>query len=365
MLNVRSVGGYESIRFFLPDGDPGVEQTIELIRQLVDEGLTDPRVRRVATEIVRNAGVAPYSELGEVHAVFEWVRNPRNIRFFKDMVGKEMLQPAWSVLESGAGDCDCINAIVLPSLLGAIGYATRAVTVAADDSDPGNFSHIYIEALVSESAGGYWVPLDVARPGAAWLRTPEQYTRIKRWPLMDAANIPEGALPVMSNGYLNGLRAVQPGVQPIFYKAKRLMPRFGMGQDDSGFTDADVQAFTNVPESGPNLYPTDGSLLPGTVPPTTAPVYVSSTPGGTISQTPSGGSWLQKLVPILATAPPILQSVAPIVASAKGTTSPSGTPATGYPAGTAVATLSAGGSSILGLLLVVGLGFLGIRALSK
>ena len=147
MVNVQHVGPYQSIRFTLPDGDAGVADTIaKYIRRLVDEGLSDPRIRRVATEVLRHAGVAPYDDLGEIRAIFDWAVNWRNMRFVRDPVGKEMLQPAWSILESGAGDCDCINAILLPSLLGAIGYATRAVTIATDPADRRAFSHIYIEA---------------------------------------------------------------------------------------------------------------------------------------------------------------------------------------------------------------------------
>jgi len=249
MLDVQKLGAWQTYRFQLPDGDAGVADTIAYIRQLVDEGLVDPRIRRVATEILRGAGIAPYDELGEVRAVFEWVKNWRNIRFTKDMVGKEMLQPAWSILESGAGDCDCINAILLPSLLGAIGYPTRAVTIAADDSDPNNFSHIFIEALVDTGYNGtQWIPLDVARPGAAWGRVPESFYRLKRWPLMEAAEVPDESMTgfvgatrrVAPTPYLNGLGATR-SVAPTGYRGRtvrRVMPRFGMGQDDgddSGF----------------------------------------------------------------------------------------------------------------------------------
>ncbi|HEV2225115.1 MAG TPA: transglutaminase-like domain-containing protein [Candidatus Acidoferrales bacterium] len=209
MLNVQGVGAWSQVRFPLPDGDRGTAKTInEIVRPLVDEGLTDPRVRRLATEIVRRAGIPPFNDLAEVRALFDWCLDWRNVidgmrapRFFRDMVGKEMLQPAWSIIESGSGDCDCINAVLLPSLLGSIGYPTRAVTVAADPEDPAAFSHIYIEALIKTANGYAWIPLDVARPGAEWGRTPELAFRVKRWPLMEAAEgIGAMSRPVLLNG---------------------------------------------------------------------------------------------------------------------------------------------------------------------
>jgi len=349
MLNVQQVGAWQTIRVPLSDGDPGVDETIGYIRQLVDEGLCDPRVRRVATEIIRGAGVLPYDELGEVRAIFEWARNWRNVRFFKDMVGKEMLQPAWSILESGAGDCDCINAILLPSLLGAIGYPTRAVTVAADPADPGQFSHIYIEVLVDDgSEGGAWIPLDVARPGAAWGKMPEHFWRIRRWPLMDAADIPDisglTARRAASARYLNGVGAFRGGpMQMTRIRVGRLMPRFGLGQDDGG-TGLDI------------LPPSSNQPILSTLAPTYTPAPAPSAPTYTsvpASPASSGPSLAQTLTPILATIPGIEGGVATIVKAANAPAA-SAYPVVGGPqSGTAVATLSTGGSSLFALGLVI------------
>lgn len=351
MLNVQNVGAWQTIRVPLSDGDPGIDETIGYIRQLVDEGLCDPRVRRVATEIVRQAGVAPYDELGEIRAVFEWARNGRNVRFFKDMVGKEMLQPAWSILESGAGDCDCINAILLPSLLGAIGYATRAVTIAADPSDPDNFSHIYIEVLVDDAQGGGWIPLDVARPGARWGRMPEHFWRIRRWPLMEAAEMPNETISgvrshsPMSRPYLNGVAAVRRA--PVHtIRLGRVMPRFGLGQDDGdggyGLVPSGVATtpiLTNMPE--PISY----------TPPVSSPMVASTRPSSSYSSS-SGPSIAQQLVPILQTVPGIETGISNIVRAANAPASSYYPTATGAQSGTAVATLSTGGTSVftIGLL---------------
>jgi hypothetical protein len=356
MLNVQQVGAWQTIRVPLSDGDPGVDETIGYIRQLVDEGLCDPRVRRVATEIIRGAGVLPYDELGEVRAIFEWARNWRNVRFFKDMVGKEMLQPAWSILESGAGDCDCINAILLPSLLGAVGYATRAVTIAADPSDPDNFSHIYIEALVDDgSATGAWIPLDVARPGAAWGKMPEHFWRIRRWPLMEAAevasqNIGRGGSRTAPT-YLNGVAArPRVGVPLMRIRVGRLMPRFGLGQDDGG-------SGLDILPSG-SSQPILSTLAPVTMPQNYAPVtgspVVSSTGPSSSYVSSSGPSLAQQLTPILQAVPGIETGVATIVRAANAPAAATLPVVPGAQSGTAVATLSTGGSSLftIGLILL-------------
>ena len=322
-MNVQHVGPYQSIRFTLPDGDAGVADTIAYIRQLVDEGLSDPRIRRVATEVLRHAGVAPYDDFGEIRAIFDWAVNWRNMRFVRDPVGKEMLQPAWSILESGAGDCDCINAILLPSLLGAIGYATRAVTIATDPADRRAFSHIYIEALVEDGNGGTWIPLDVARPGARWGRNPERFYRLQRWPLMEAAD-----MPISGNRYLNGPHAYP---RRASVGRKSVMPRFGLGQDDSG--GVDYSEWTTADSSG-GYNPDDGST--------------------------SGFDWTG-LASILKTVPNIETGAAQIVKSTQqGPTSPGA-----YTGGIPTAGSVASGSSIMPLLLIGGLAILGISAMKK
>jgi transglutaminase-like putative cysteine protease len=161
----------------LLEGDAGTAQTIELIRQLVDDALRDAVINRLAIDIVRS--VPAFNERDEVHAVYDWVH--RNIRFTKDPTGKEVLRPARDILELRAGDCDDINAVLLPALLGSVGYLTRIVTIAASPATPEQFSHVYCEALV----GGAWIPLDAARPGAVFGLAPPSAFRKRAWSLFD------------------------------------------------------------------------------------------------------------------------------------------------------------------------------------
>lgn len=163
----------------LSGGDEGTEQTISVLRNLVDDAWKDPFVNRTAIDIIRNAGVAPFDRLGQIRAIYNWVL--QNFYFVSDPVSKEALRPTRDLLQMMAGDCDDINANVLPALLGTIGYETRLVTVAADSSDPGSFSHVYAEVFLD----GQWIPLDAARPGTSFGLAPANWFRRAWWSLTD------------------------------------------------------------------------------------------------------------------------------------------------------------------------------------
>jgi hypothetical protein len=161
----------------LLEGDAGTEQTIAAIRRQVDEALRDPLVRQTAGFIVSR--VRPYDDLGEARAVYQWVLG--HIRFVKDPVGKETISSARWILTHGFGDCDDINGILLPALLGAIGYRTRLVTISNNPMAPEQFSHVYAEVFVR----GLWVPVDAARPGARFGAAPSRFFRKRVWSLSD------------------------------------------------------------------------------------------------------------------------------------------------------------------------------------
>lgn len=159
----------------LLDGDDGTAQTIAWIRQLVDQGKKDPFVNRFTGTLLRRAGVAPYDDAGEIRAIFEGVL--RHVRFTKDPEGKECLRPARTTLEWGFGDCDDINAILLPSMLGTVGYRTRIVTIASHPAAPAQFTHVYCEVLFR----GRWVALDAARKGTKIGVPPSRHFRKRVW----------------------------------------------------------------------------------------------------------------------------------------------------------------------------------------
>lgn len=156
-------------------GDAGTSQTIDLIRANVSEGMKDPVVRQTLASILMD--VPAHSDLLEVQSIYNWVK--RNIRYTKDPINKELVSTAKFILTSQIGDCDDINAVLLPTLLQSAGYPCRLVTIASNPYSPGQFSHIYSEVLVK----GRWIPIDAARPGAKFGVAPSRAYRRQVWEL--------------------------------------------------------------------------------------------------------------------------------------------------------------------------------------
>lgn len=165
----------------LLEGDAGIEQTINAARGLVREGLRDPLLRQTAGHILLQRRVPQHNDVAEVRAIYDWV--VRNIRFVKDPVNQETVSTARWTLTNGFGDCDDINAVLLPVLLGAAGYRTRLVTVAGHPGAPRQFTHVYAEVLLR----GRWIPVDAARPGARFGQTIRHQFRKRVWSLDDGS----------------------------------------------------------------------------------------------------------------------------------------------------------------------------------
>lgn len=160
-------------------GDAGVEQTVELMRRLIDRGVTDPELRALTIKILRDSGAPPHDPLAKADAIYSWVHT--NIYFVNDPVDsdgdpKETLSPARDILQFGGGDCDDF-AVLMSTLLQIAGFQTHIVTVASDPRDPGQFTHVYPEVEID----GAWIPVDAARPGAHFGLAPEHVYRRKVW----------------------------------------------------------------------------------------------------------------------------------------------------------------------------------------
>jgi hypothetical protein len=169
----------------LARGDAGVEQTICVLRCLIDDAVKDPAINVQAIQILRDAGVANFGVWDRLRAFYDWISQPSNFLYVPDPIGpfgpKETVRPARTLFQVKGGDCDDYSAL-LASLLGTVGIRTRLVTISADRSSPNDFSHIYPEA---EAAPGRWVPLDAARPGAQFGIAPPFYFRKRIWSLED------------------------------------------------------------------------------------------------------------------------------------------------------------------------------------
>jgi hypothetical protein len=169
----------------LARGDRGVEQTICVLKCLIDDGVKDPAINVQAIQILRDAGVANFGVLDRLQAFYGWISQPSNFLYVPDPIGpfgpKETVRPARTLFRIKAGDCDDYSAL-LAALLGTVGIRSRLVTIAADPKSPNDFSHIYPEA---EAAPGRWVPMDAARPGAQYGIAPPRYFRKRIWSLED------------------------------------------------------------------------------------------------------------------------------------------------------------------------------------
>ena len=255
----------------LSDGDRGTAQTIERIRKLVHQGMTDQYINRFAIAIVRAAGVQQFDFVGEIRAVYEWVR--QNIRFTRDIAGIETLRTAREILLVRAGDCDDINSVLLPSLLATICHDVRLVTVSSDPGAPRVFSHIYCEVEID----GQWLPLDSARRNPAFGRGPRNYFRKRVWSLTNAGFQDIQGL----GGYYDGRR---PGRLRRMGDFEDIATGIAKIVGTAGQATASIINATNtgIRPSVPGfaVNPTTGQLVP--VSPT-GQLMVSSAPGGIVT----------------------------------------------------------------------------------
>jgi hypothetical protein len=147
-------------RSVLPDGIAGVDSTVRKMVELAHSqyGSKSSRIRALAIDIVRGAGVPDKDYFGEMVAVHNWVRD--NIRYVRDPIGQETLSyPEETAFNSRAGDCDDLSILEM-ALLGSIGIESYPVVVGMF---PGHYSHVYVHGKVPAGKGrnaGKIIPLD-------------------------------------------------------------------------------------------------------------------------------------------------------------------------------------------------------------
>lgn len=214
---VRSGGAMAVQSSPLASGDAGVAQTIRAMRRLIEQGKKDPKVHEAAALIIRSSSVPAYDWSGEIRAIYNWVLH--NIRFTRDVQGKETLHAAPEILRLGIGDCDDFT-ILICSLLGTIGHRTRILTISKPE-DERNFSHVFPQVFVN----GQWLTLDAARRGAAIGRNPENVERVRIW---DTASDNFVDVEGLSGTYtaLHGSAGRSPNALPGAYPAFVADPRF-------------------------------------------------------------------------------------------------------------------------------------------
>lgn len=141
----------------IPKGYRGTQATVAHVAALIKAGAKDFYVRQQAIDILLGQRVAPKDYLGEIRALFEWVR--ANVRYTRDPFRLELLHSARRMLELAAGDCDDMT-ILLGALLEAVGHPVRLVVVGPSSRRPRLFTHIHLEVRHQDR----WIPLDPTMP---------------------------------------------------------------------------------------------------------------------------------------------------------------------------------------------------------
>lgn len=137
----------------VPRGTKGTLVTARIIAQLVQDGAKDFYVRQKAIEVFRAYRVKPKNRMGEVCALFDFVK--RNIRYTRDIFRVELLHSARRMLELRAGDCDDMT-ILLGAMLLSTGHPVRLILAGFRPNRPHVYSHIYPEVNVR----GRWIAVD-------------------------------------------------------------------------------------------------------------------------------------------------------------------------------------------------------------
>lgn len=143
------------------NSDVATADTIGILQRLAHQYAFDPSVAAANTQAFAYLGVAP-SDRDVACAIFHWLR--ANIRFVEDEtlmyeelgvapenLDKELLivPPLLLNMPVPMGDCDDFSLLAACMLMNA-GVRAYFVTVAADASEPGRFSHIYVCARLED-----------------------------------------------------------------------------------------------------------------------------------------------------------------------------------------------------------------------
>lgn len=145
----------KTLRLKIPSGDAGADVTARALRQLIEFGKRDPRIRSTAVSILKSSDVPPYDRWAEVRALHGWVQ--KNVRYVQDPYQIEYVQTPDVMLSTLAGDCDDYT-VLLGALLESVGYPIDIKIVGRDGRRA--FHHVYPVVHLD----GLEVALDASMP---------------------------------------------------------------------------------------------------------------------------------------------------------------------------------------------------------
>ncbi|MCL6577977.1 MAG: transglutaminase family protein [Candidatus Bathyarchaeota archaeon] len=137
------------------------QERMDKLAELIEEGSQSPVIREFTLNLLNAKGVKSYDYLGEIEAIFEWVRD--NITYRRHVLCRDSFTTAERTLKLRSGDCDnCV--VLLNSMLASVGIPVGARIVSSSQTGP--FHHIYSLAGVPPSDPKRWIPLDPTEKSA-------------------------------------------------------------------------------------------------------------------------------------------------------------------------------------------------------
>lgn len=143
-----NVGPYRVERTTIPEGDRGVDYTLQTMRLLAHQAAPAPELRGAGQLMAAD----PYAFRAFLAQHFRYEPDPPGVELLRDPVlfARELSACGWA-----RGDCDCVTTYAAAVGLAA-GLPTRFVVVAFG---PWAFEHVWTEVLFR----GIWVEQDVTR----------------------------------------------------------------------------------------------------------------------------------------------------------------------------------------------------------
>lgn len=130
-------------------------EKVKVLGDLVEEGSQSPYIREFTLRLLNAKGVKSYDYMGEIKAIFEWVRD--NITYRRHVLCRDSFTTAERTLKLRSGDCDMVT-VLLNSMLMSVGIPAGFRIVASRRDIP--FHHIYSIAGVPPNNPKRWIPLD-------------------------------------------------------------------------------------------------------------------------------------------------------------------------------------------------------------
>jgi hypothetical protein len=174
------------------DPDQQVDQTIGLMRRYAVEDSAAPSL----IEDARQAWVSD-NAISDTWDYLNRANGYRSMQFIRDestanVFGswrpfvEALIRPVDQVaLSQAQGDCDDF-AMYGAALLLARGVPCSYVTVAADDSDPSVYSHVYLVAYPTDGPyTGQRVPLDLSHGAYCGWEVENRFGKRAEWPLLE------------------------------------------------------------------------------------------------------------------------------------------------------------------------------------